>query len=208
MSFRLEEKIKLHISDLNKIKVYLTSLSAKELFPQREISSVYFDNKKLEMYLDSEEGSTPRKKIRVRQYPNDKDNKKKLETKITSVEGKFKVSKDVSNELSSFYFKRGFFDHQYGMCYPIIKISYTREYWILNNSRLTIDYNINYKSISEGKNFDDRQTLILELKASNNIVSNLNLLNEIIPLNKQRFSKYCEGINSLFNLPFNQRLIV
>ena len=76
MSFRLEEKIKLHISDLNKVRSHLQFINAKELYPKRKISSIYFDNKFFEMYRDSEEGCVPRKKVRIRHYPETRYNKK------------------------------------------------------------------------------------------------------------------------------------
>ena len=46
------------------------------------------------MYLDSEDGCLPRKKIRIRFYPN-QNSGFNLETKISSVEGRFKSSKKI-----------------------------------------------------------------------------------------------------------------
>ena len=46
------------------------------------------------MYLDSEDGCLPRKKIRVRTYPENKnDSEYFFETKISSVEGRYKIVK-------------------------------------------------------------------------------------------------------------------
>ena len=45
------------------------------------------------MYRDSVEGSVPRKKIRIRNYPNTDDKNYYLETKISSIEGRFKTRK-------------------------------------------------------------------------------------------------------------------
>ena len=47
------------------------------------------------MYTDSIEGLTPRKKIRVRNYPTTQDANLYLEIKISSVEGRFKTRKIV-----------------------------------------------------------------------------------------------------------------
>ena len=55
MSFRLEDKIKLHISDKVKLKNLIHDQKGSKLYPNRIISSVYFDNKYLDMYKDSEE---------------------------------------------------------------------------------------------------------------------------------------------------------
>ena len=62
MAFRLEEKIKFHISDYIKLKNKIYELNGFKLYPKRNISSIYFDNKNLDMFLDSEEGNVPRKK--------------------------------------------------------------------------------------------------------------------------------------------------
>ena len=63
MGFRLGDKIKFHISDYIKIKKDIFKLNGRSLYPKRFISSLYFDNKNLDMYRDSEEGNTPRKKL-------------------------------------------------------------------------------------------------------------------------------------------------
>ena len=89
MSFRIEEKSKFHISDYLKIRSLIEKEGGHSLYSKRKISSLYFDNKELSMFLDSEEGSVPRKKLRIRNYP-DNIVDYYLEKKITSVEGKFK----------------------------------------------------------------------------------------------------------------------
>ena len=75
MSFRLEEKIELHISDYLKILFLIKKNGGNEIFKERKISSLYFDNKNYDMFLDSEEGVLPRKKIRIRNYPEEKKKK-------------------------------------------------------------------------------------------------------------------------------------
>ena len=94
MSFRSEKKYKLSYGDSFKIKSQLISLGMKKLFPDREIHSEYLDTKELKMFSDSEEGILPRKKIRIRWY---KDKSiQNLETKISSVEGRYKKSEKFS----------------------------------------------------------------------------------------------------------------
>lgn len=208
MSFRLEEKIKLHISDKIKLKNLITKNFGEELYPKRKISSIYFDNKYLDMYKDSEEGTLPRKKIRIRSYPEEKKDSKNLEVKITSAEGKFKKNRKLINEFSNDYLQKGIYDSTYGLCKKVIKISYDREYWLLNNARLTIDCNIKYESSINQMVYLDNETLILEIKSIKNIVSVQNSLLEILPLEKQRFSKYCEGVNKIFNQNHFQRMAI
>ena len=76
MSFRIEEKISINNFNVFEFKKWLFSKGAKTLYPQRIINSIYFDNK-LRMYSDSNEGIVPRKKIRIRSYPKNLDQKLK-----------------------------------------------------------------------------------------------------------------------------------
>ena len=96
MSFRFEEKTLFHISDYLKLKTFIFNSGGVELYPKRKISSLYFDNFDNSMYLDSEEGSLPRKKIRIRSYPNNVEiSNWFFETKISSVEGRYKTSRKI-----------------------------------------------------------------------------------------------------------------
>ena len=167
MSFRLEDKIKLHISDKIKLKNLIYNQKGKSLYPKRKILSTYFDNKNLDMYKDSEEGTLPRKKIRIRHYPNNEEKIKNLEVKINSVEGKFKRNERISNKSYLSYFNKGIYDPVYGLCNKVIQISYDREYYLLNNARLTIDCNIKYKNyyFFDNKNhFKEKIATILKTK--------------------------------------------
>ena len=96
------------------------------------------------MYTDSLEALTPRKKIRVRNYPGTQDNNLYLEIKISSVEGRFKTRKIVNNKFN--YLKtKGVLDSQYGLCKPCLYVIYDREYFKLGDVRISIDNNINYQ---------------------------------------------------------------
>ena len=94
MNFRLEEKISINNFNVFDFKKWLFSKGAKILYPSRIINSIYFDNN-LKMYSDSNEGTVPRKKIRIREYPEFK-NKLFIEKKISSVEGRFKTSNKLT----------------------------------------------------------------------------------------------------------------
>ena len=69
MSFRIEEKLLIGTDQILEFKDFLMSKSAKQIYHPRIIKSLYFENSHNEMYEDSIEGITPRKKIRVRNYP-------------------------------------------------------------------------------------------------------------------------------------------
>jgi len=201
MSFRIEEKILLKRSDLNKLKKFIYENGGKTIFPKRKVRSIYFDNKNFQSFHDSEEGCVPRKKIRIRNYDNHK--KYSLEIKINSNEGKFKKSFIINQPNYLNKIKKGFFDTSYGTCYPLIEISYNREYFKLDDFRLTLDDDILYKSFTGNNFFLDSESLVLEIKTNN-----LNIIDKhfkMIPMQRSRFSKYCKGIEGVFGKPFFQR---
>ena len=90
MSFRIEEKLYIKPEHLLDFKAYLSKNLSQKLYHPRKIKSLYFDNINLNMYSDSIEGLVPRKKIRVRNYPNEKDKEFYFEIKNSAVEGRFK----------------------------------------------------------------------------------------------------------------------
>tara|TARA_Y100000741_G_scaffold322710_1_gene272556 strand:+ start:345 stop:965 length:621 start_codon:yes stop_codon:yes gene_type:complete len=204
MAFRLEEKIELHISDYIKILSLIKSNGGSEIFSERKISSTYFDNKNYDMFLDSEEGCLPRKKIRIRNYPNDKITSFYLQKKISSVEGKFKKSNKISLKDNKNFLDYGIFDGEYGLCTKNIKITYTRKYFKLMNSRITLDRNILFEIPDKKIHFLENKNLILEIKAGATIVKEI--FNNEIPYQRSRYSKYCIGINFLYGKDHFQRI--
>ena len=64
-----------------------------ELYPMRKVNSCYFDTNELQMFHDSDQGVLPRKKIRIRNYNDEKIFTE--ETKISSEEGRFKKTKKI-----------------------------------------------------------------------------------------------------------------
>mgnify|MGYP001338680013 CR=1 FL=1 len=103
MSFRKEIKLILNRRKSLDFKKMIFSKGAVEMYPKRKISSLYFDNLKGDMYRDSIEGTTPRKKIRVRHYPNNENQSLYLETKISSVEGRYKKSSKIEKDKFNFW---------------------------------------------------------------------------------------------------------
>ena len=105
MSFRTENKFILPKKKLFEFKHWLNKNSYNILFEKRHINSIYFDSKNFMIYKDSVEGTTPRKKIRIRTYSEfffDKNNKFNLEIKISSTEGRYKQTKEIMMELIPF----------------------------------------------------------------------------------------------------------
>ena len=195
MSFRIEEKLKVADSKIFQLRDWITKNMGVTLYPSRTINSIYFDNQDYTMYNQSIEGVLPRKKIRLRVYgkefsPNKSINK---EIKISSVEGKYKISELVQNpsELLNF----GIYDNSYGLCTPVLNVLYERSYYKIKNIRLTIDEKIIYRKIanrkiSEPSTFDKYN--IVELKC--NSKKSISLLSNNFPFERTRFSKYTRGI--------------
>ena len=194
MTFRIEDKLFVKTENLFQFYEFLYKNSAKKIFEPRKIKSLYFDNLKLEMYRDSIEGSVPRKKIRVREYPGSKDKKYYFEMKTSSVEGRFKTREIIDEEKFLFLKKYGYLDKTYGNCLPNFYVTYDREYSKINDIRISIDKNIIYTNFLTKKKYLDNKSIV-ELKTSIN--KNLDDLTEMFPFQKIRFSKYCFAVESL-----------
>jgi hypothetical protein len=196
MSFRIEEKLYLRPENLIDFKKYIYNNSAEKLYKARKIQSLYFDNINLDMYNDSVEGLVPRKKIRVRNYPDDNDNNFYLEIKNSSVEGRFKTRKIIDKINLKKLKNHGILDSQYGACFPTFKVSYEREYIKFKDVRLSIDKNIIYESYNKNNYFSEKR-IIVEIKTS--IKKSADFLAEFFPFQRIRFSKYCFAVDALKN---------
>ena len=192
MSFRFEEKIS--VNKLNAILFlnFLEKKGLKKLHKFRNINSIYFDNINHSMFYQSEEGVRPRQKIRLRNY--NFINQYNLEKKISSDEGRYKISKRVTEKEFNKYIKYGFFSNIYGACYPLVFVNYTREYFELGKVRITYDTNIKYQSFSNKKIVYDDNRRVFEIKCAQ--------FSDLIDINnflgpKNRFSKYAEALLKL-----------
>ena len=194
MSFRKEEKLYIKSDHILEFKNFLRSNSAENLYKPRVIKSLYFDNLNLDMYNDSIEGSVPRKKIRIREYPNTDDNKYYLEVKTSSVEGRFKTREIIDKKKFDLIKDSGVLDTQYGTCLPNFYVTYEREYVMMDDVRISIDTNIIYTNYRNNFKFNDKK-VIVELKTSIN--KNLDDLSKTFPFQKIRFSKYCNGYEKI-----------
>jgi hypothetical protein len=145
------------------------------------------------MHNESEEGILPRKKIRIRYYNNDQENSN-LEYKISSFEGRYKTTNKLNLGLLNRYLREGCVDQKYGFCYPIIKITYDRSYYTLNNVRITFDDNIIYQNFnSKIKILDEAGVVELKSKKDKGIED----IDKILPLTRKRFSKFSRAFSYL-----------
>lgn len=192
MSFRKEIKLILNRRNSLDFKKMIIERGAVEIYSKRKISSLYFDNPKKQSHVDSEEGTLPRKKIRVRTYPNDENIRYYLEKKISSPEGKYKSSKRISDKYYNKMIVQGFFDKMYGILKPLLHVEYLREYYKLKNFRITIDEKICYK-IFKKKIVKKDSNSIAEIKFTNK--ENEDKIINSFTNKITRFSKYSNGIN-------------
>ena len=194
MSYRIEEKLTIDNNRIIDFKSFLANMTVKPIYHPRRIKSLYFDNQNYEMYTDSIEGLTPRKKIRVRNYPETRDTKLYFEVKISSVEGRFKTRKIIDKNKFDYLKTKRILDSQYGLCKPCLYVIYDREYFAIDDVRISIDNNIRYRLYLENI-YQRDESSIVEIKTS--IRKNLDKLTEDFPFQKNRFSKYCNAVEKI-----------
>tara|TARA_B100001121_G_C18603006_1_gene580447 strand:- start:135 stop:746 length:612 start_codon:yes stop_codon:yes gene_type:complete len=187
IKFLINSKEKYELIDKNQLK---------KLFPDRIVESVYFDTEDLQFFNLSEEGITPRFKIRIRGYNNKRlDN---LEIKTTNNYHREKVT--IKNFIYDNYeLHRSL--KKIGIKQSVqkkIRVKYLRSYYKLENvGRITLDRNIEF--LSPDENYHNSKKIkqnILEVKVQREIIDK-NFIEKTINLKETRFSKYCIGINCL-----------
>lgn len=190
-------EIKFIINKKEKIN-FINKNHLNKIFPDRIVESIYFDTKDLQFFSLSEEGVTPRFKIRLRSYNNEKPSN--LEIKKTKNYHREKIV------LKNFQFN-SFELHKTLKSMGInnivdqkIRVKYLRSYYELKDlGRITMDENIEFFNPSkEFRNPKKINKIILEVKIQRKEIDK-NHVEKIINLKESRFSKYCVGINCLRN---------
>ena len=191
---RQEYKFLINRSELNVLKKIL---KLKKKYKSRRINSYYFDTLFLRDYVDSEEGTVPRKKIRFRWYGKKKMNNGNFEIKITEdlVRKKEKINIENFNLQIKEMLKK--FRSKY---HPIIKVSYDRDYFISKISNLDMNYDTNITYEKFNKNYK-KVSKIYDLNNIFEIKDNLRISPDAflkyVSHKRTRFSKYSEGIKKL-----------
>tara|TARA_B110000091_G_scaffold214453_1_gene268016 strand:- start:1557 stop:2153 length:597 start_codon:yes stop_codon:yes gene_type:complete len=191
VSFRKEKKYRLSYSDMALLQAQLLGNGMVVLYPSRKINSCYFDNQEMAMFEASEEGVLPRKKIRVRWYS---ESSFKKETKVSSVEGRFKTVKQLKGIPSiDSLIRKSFFDNLYGLLKAVLIVSYTRSYFTLDSLRITFDRNISYTFVKgKKKNLMYDRECVMEVKVPIDCPDDY--IESIIMHPTGRFSKYARGL--------------
>ena len=190
MSFRKEKKYRLTFFEFDKFKSWMIKHGMKRLYKARLVNSLYYDTELLEMFYHSEEGVTPRKKIRIRWYDSEKQYN--IENKVSSIEGRHKTSLNSKKNVSE-SFPKTIIDQLYGLLTPSLLVSYEREYYSINGARLTFDKSIKYKNLrySSINEFKDPERVI-EIKVGIDISDDF--IEKLMPYSTSRFSKYSRGL--------------
>ena len=187
IKFLINSKEKYELIDKNQLK---------KIFPDRVVESIYFDTDDLQFFNLSEEGITPRFKIRLRGYNNKIMNN--LEIKTTNNYHREKIV--IKNFLFDNYELHKSLK-KIGIKQTVqkkIRVKYLRSYYKLENiGRITLDRNIEFLSPDESfHNSKKIKQNILEVKVQRENIDK-NHIEKIINLKETRFSKYCIGINCL-----------
>ena len=168
-------------------------LGAEEIFRPRIVNSVYFDTSDRTLFIQSEEGVRPRRKVRVRWYDDDLSNAKEffIEKKISSEFGRFKSSNLIEVERAQEFLNKGIFEPSYGLLQKSLYVKYRRRYFKLGNDRITLDTSIKYKKKPTSTMFFEDTMNVMELKVTKYTKSKT-YLDSLV--SQSRFSKYCRGI--------------
>lgn len=161
---RFEKKFLVESFLINNIKAFLHSNLFNNSFPDRKVTSIYYDDTEFSLLNDSIEGISNRKKMRIRFY-NNKSNDAFLENKIKFGELGTKETKSLSEinnlnqnqeiELISSNNKKYYLsipstlDNVY---IPQIIVDYKRAYYVNNSDvRVTLDNEIRFSKIFKEK---------------------------------------------------------
>jgi len=137
----------------------------------------------------------PRKKIRIRSYP-DYESDFLLETKISSIEGRFKTSSVISDYQKDLYLSQGLLDNDYGHLIPLVNVSYSRSYFSFESIRLTLDTDITYSLFDRSYKVNEPYSVV-EVKAP---ISELPIVESITSRFKvSRFSKFSNAMRALMS---------
>tara|TARA_B110000014_G_scaffold202979_1_gene152968 strand:- start:282 stop:878 length:597 start_codon:yes stop_codon:yes gene_type:complete len=193
-------EIKFDISEF-KINKIVKDYRLKKLHPERTVKSIYFDTINYNYFIESEEGQTPRKKIRIRSYNNKKIYS--LEFKFTNAHHRKKIVinnfiynyKNILNQLLKLNIN--------DLIHPKLLVTYNRLYFSSSIGRVTIDKNINYQKVNSNLKtssgvITDHKT-ILEVKINEKNFDKYKVM-KFFNFQESRNSKYCNGINLFKNL--------
>ena len=207
--FRYERKYIIENVDLPEFVYQIQNSSFLEVYKERKINNLYYDNINLDSIFDNIDGLSNRKKYRVRWYGDTfKSSIKQFEIKFKS---EFLNSKKIIN-IGKFQIKNhNDFQQTYDKLIEILKKndlplffemqskflklynSYKRKYYLSadENVRITVDSDLKFYSPLT-KNIFEEKNIIIEIKYNREF----KYVNEFKNLRINKYSKYVKGVLS------------
>ena len=221
---RYERKFIVHDAWMPEVTLLLRNHFARfsEIYPDRRINNVYFDNHNLESYHDSVDGLRSRYKARVRWYgkigaqAGNPVYELKVKKGLLGWKYKYPVEDFALTRTGIRNMVRNFDrDCRYSPVHtgilkrstPILVNSYTRKYLgsADNRYRLTLDtdhrvYDIHSMRCSNLSHLPDRRhgKIILEIKYTPDDDSHIDAITNAFPFRLSRSSKYVDSLNHLY----------
>jgi len=192
---RTECKYYFRPSEMPRLFRWISDCGGRTLYPDRKISSIYFENASFQMFQETAEGILPRKKIRMRHYNADPYDfmGSQFEVKVSSPYGRLKEVVCCTEPVR--ILREGIYDPFYGLCVPKLLITYERSYFSMFGYRLTVDRNISYSGYLSGGGCLDSCNAV-EVKAPSEATSDY--LQTLFPFPMTQFSKYERGCERVF----------
>ena len=207
--FRYERKYIIENVDLPAFVYQIQNSSFLEVYKERKINNLYYDNINLDSIFDNIDGLSNRKKYRVRWYGDTfKSSIKQFEIKFKS---EFLNSKKIIN-IGKFQIKNhNDFQQTYDKLIEILKKNdlplffemqskflklynfYKRKYYLSadENVRITVDSDLKFYSPLT-KNIFEEKNIIIEIKYNREF----KYVNEFKNLRINKYSKYVKGVLS------------
>ncbi len=201
--------------------VYRFPFGFKEVFYQRKVNNIYFDDSNYNFYKQNVEGVANRKKLRLRWYGNETSIVKapSIEIKIKKGEvgdkitHKFKAHSynldqqapaDIHESLLVATADQKALHQGLSILHPTLLNTYERRYFLsfCSKFRITIDfnqefYNPNYRAHKKSR--IELSDVILELKYAIDDDNEARELTQYIGSRLSKNSKYVNGINLLYH---------
>ena len=117
-----------------------------------------------------------------------------MKKKLSTSEGRFKTSNKIDQIYKNNIINKGYYDNNYGLCFPRLIVVYIRNYYQLFGTRITQDKQIQYFNYCNTNKKVSDSFIVYELKSS--IYQSIEKLNSFIG-SKNRFSKYSRAIIKL-----------
>ncbi|WP_320675045.1 VTC domain-containing protein [Prochlorococcus sp. MIT 1341] len=219
---RYENKYELRSGYHKSIPTFLKCKSFTEIYPERIVNSLYYDDEQLNLYANSQNGISSRYKIRLRYYNLGESGyivEKKVKEEdlnykkvLTSEDSHFASLKPITSTYINLEIPNLIIPSTINIIYsPKVFVSYCRRYFLSPDKglRITIDSRISFfhaKNTNKEIEIKKKRVLsqsILELKYDATYTPSIKFISSITSefgLILSRSSKYCRGLSMHYSL--------